>query len=82
MASSAKEVRKANRLMSKRVRTVLVKVKGLDSTAIVVIAKGSVVTLGGSVPDASQIALAMSAAQGVQGVTQVNNRLTIKAPGQ
>ncbi|WP_028217282.1 BON domain-containing protein [Paraburkholderia oxyphila] len=80
-APSAKAMRKANRLLSKRVRSVLVKVKGLNSSAIVVIAKGSVVTLGGSVPDSSQIPLAVSAAQGVQGVTEVHESLTIKQPG-
>jgi hyperosmotically inducible periplasmic protein len=78
---SAKAIRKANRLLSKQVHRALVKIKGLDSSAIVVIAKGSVITLGGSVPDASQIPLAVSAAQGVQGVSQVHNNLTIKQPG-
>jgi hyperosmotically inducible periplasmic protein len=78
---SAKAIRKANRLLSKQVHRVLVKIKGLDSSAIVVIAKGSVITLGGSVPDASQIPLAVSAAQGVQGVSQVHNSLAIKQPG-
>jgi hyperosmotically inducible protein len=73
--------RKANRLLSKQVRTALAKVKGLDSGDIVVIAKGSVVTLGGSVPDASQMPLAVTAAQGVQGVTEVHNTLSIKARG-
>lgn len=80
-ATDAKAMRKADRLLSKRVRRVLVKVKGLNSSAIVVIAKGSVVTLGGSVPDASQIPLAVSAAQGVEGVTEVHESLTIKQPG-
>lgn len=80
-APSAKDIRKANRALSKRVRSVLVKVKGLDSSAIVVVAKGSVVTLGGSVPDSSQIPLAVSAAQGVDGVTEVHNSLSIKQPG-
>jgi hyperosmotically inducible periplasmic protein len=81
-APTAKEMRKANRLMSKRVRQALVKVKGLDSSAIVVIAKGDKITLGGSVPDASQIPLAVNAAQGVQGVSDVRNTLSIKQPGQ
>jgi len=80
-APTAKEMRKANRLLSKQVRTALAKVKGLDSGDIVVIAKGSVVTLGGSVPDASQMPLAVTAAQGVQGVTEVHNTLSIKARG-
>jgi hyperosmotically inducible periplasmic protein len=81
-ASSQSQIRKANRLLSKRVRQTLVKVKGLDSSAIVVIAKGDKITLGGSVPDASQIPLAISAAQGVQGVSEVSNSLRIKQPGE
>lgn len=81
-APSARQIRKANRLLAKQVRSALVRVKGLDSSGIVVIAKGSVVTLGGSVPDASQMPLAVSAAQGVKGVSEVHNSLTIKALGQ
>jgi hyperosmotically inducible periplasmic protein len=81
-ASSQSQIRKANRLLSKRVRQTLVKVKGLDSSAIVVIAKGDKITLGGSVTDASQIPLAVSAAQGVQGVSEVSNSLRIKQRGE
>lgn len=81
-APSAKETRKANRLLEKQVRSALVRVKGLDSGSVVVVANGSVVTLGGSVPDASQIPTAVSAAQGVKGVSEVHNSLTIKARGQ
>jgi hyperosmotically inducible periplasmic protein len=81
-AQGAAAQRKANRLLSKQVRRVLVKVKGLDSSAIVVIAKGGAITLGGSVPEASQTALAVSAAQGVPGVDSVREKLIIKAPGQ
>lgn len=66
----------------KQVRSALVRVKGLDSGSVVVVANGSVVTLGGSVPDASQIPTAVSAAQGVKGVSEVHNSLTIKARGQ
>ena len=81
-APSAKQVRKANRLLAKQVRSALVRVKGLDSSGITPIVKGSVVTLGGSVPDASQMPLAVSAAQGVAGVSEVHNSLTIKTPGE
>lgn len=81
-AQSAKQIRKANRLLAKQVRSALVRVKGLDSSDVVVIAKGSAVTLGGSVPEASQIPLAASAARGVPGVSEVNDALTVKAPGQ
>jgi hyperosmotically inducible protein len=79
---SAKSIRAANRQLAKTVRRTLVKVKGLDSGNIVVVAKGSTVLLGGSVPDASQIALAVSSAKGVKGVGTVNNSLSVKQLGQ
>jgi hyperosmotically inducible periplasmic protein len=77
-----KEMRKANRQLAKLVRRTLVKVKGLDSSSIVVVAKNGDILLGGSVPEASQVGLAVSAAQGVHGVRAVKNGLTIKAQGQ
>jgi hyperosmotically inducible protein len=79
---SAKSIRAANRQLAKAVRRALVKVKGLDSGNIVVVAKGGTVLLGGSVPDASQIELAVSSTKGVNGVVAVNNSLSIKALGQ
>ncbi len=81
-ASSPKAARKANRLLAKSVRSTLVKVKGLDASNIVVDAKNGDILLGGSVPDASQIPLAASAAQSVAGVKSVKNSMTIKAQGQ
>ncbi|WP_322061164.1 BON domain-containing protein [Paraburkholderia sp. J63] len=74
--------RKANRLLAKAVRRALVKIKGLDSSQIVVVAKSGAILLGGSVPVASQIDLAVPAATGVTGVSSVNNSLTVKAVGQ
>ncbi|MFP6562050.1 BON domain-containing protein [Paraburkholderia sp. B3] len=79
-APSAKQIRKANHLLEKQIRRALVHVKGLDSTNVVVVARGGVVTLGGSVPDASQIPLAMSGAQRVSGVTEVRNSLQVRMP--
>lgn len=79
---SKTDQRKANRLLSKRVRQALVKVKGLDSSAIVVGAKADVILLGGSVPEAGQIPLAVTAAQAVDGVAQVDNHLIVKPIGQ
>jgi osmotically-inducible protein OsmY len=79
--ANAKSVRKANRLLAKSVRQALVKVKGLDSTRIVVVGSSGVVTLNGSVPEASQIGLAVAASRGVSGVTAVNDRLSIKEVG-
>jgi hyperosmotically inducible periplasmic protein len=77
---SAKQIRKANHLLEKQVRRELVHVKGLDSSNVVVVARGSVVTLGGSVPDASQMPLAVSGAQRVSGVTEVRNSLQVRMP--
>lgn len=79
---SARSIRHANRLLAKDVRRTLVRVKGLDSRSIVVIARGDAVTLGGSVPDASQIELATTAAKGVKGVASVSEKLTVRAQGQ
>lgn len=81
-APGTKAVRSANRLLEKEVRRTLVRVKGLDSDKIVVFASGGVVTLGGSVPEPGQIAIAFSAAKGVKGVHAVKNSLTVKALGQ
>jgi hyperosmotically inducible periplasmic protein len=77
-----KAVRKANRLLSKNVRRALVKVKGLDSTNIVVSAKNGAIVLGGTVPQGDQIQLAVTTAQGVSGVRSVRNALRISAYGQ
>ena len=81
-APSAKSIRAANRQLAKTVRRALIKVKGLDSGKIVVVAKGGAVLLGGSVPDANQIELAVSSAKTVNGVISVNNSLTVLQVGQ
>lgn len=81
-AQNRRAMRKADRLLAKQVRRALVHVKGLDSTRIVVIARGGDVTLGGSVPEAGQIGLAHTAAQGVSGVRSVSDSLNLKAQGQ
>nr|WP_241030967.1 BON domain-containing protein [Paraburkholderia sp. Ac-20347] len=65
-------------MLAKSVRRALVKVKGLDSTNVVVLAKNGDIVVGGSVPDSSQIPLAISTAQGVADVKSVKNALTIK----
>ena len=81
-AQNRRAIRKADHLLAKQVRRALVHVKGLDSTQVVVVAHGGDVTLGGSVPEAGQIALAHAAAQGVSGVRSVRDSLSVKAPGQ
>ena len=81
-SASARSIRQANRLLARDVRRTLVRVRGLDSGNIVVVARGGSVMLGGSVPAASQIELATEAAKGVKGVTSVSEKLTIRAVGQ
>ena len=81
-AQSPKAMRKANRLLQKNVQRTLVKVKGLDSSNIVVSAKNGAILLGGTVPEADQMQLAVTAAQGVNGVQSVQNALRVRAVGQ
>lgn len=79
---SSKDMRRADRLLAKKVRQALVKVKNLDSTNIVVSAKDGSVLLGGTVPAGDQIQLATATAEGVSSVREVKNALRIRAPGQ
>jgi osmotically-inducible protein OsmY len=78
---SAKATRQANRALSKKVLHALSK-GGVNTSRISIIAKGSAVTLAGSVTDASQIDKATEVAKGVPGVTSVKNSLTFKEVGQ
>ena len=78
---SKKEIRKANRALSKKVLTALQK-GGVDTVGLNVIAKGGAITLAGHAADASQIDKAASIAKGVSGVTSVKNVLTIQEGGQ
>ncbi|MBZ5794652.1 BON domain-containing protein [Burkholderia contaminans] len=77
-----KAMRKANRQLSKSVLRALAKVKGLDSSNIVVSAKNGAILLGGTVLEAEQIQMAVTAAQGVSGVRSVQNALRVMALGQ
>jgi osmotically-inducible protein OsmY len=81
-APTAKQARAANRALSRKVRGVLARRKGLSVSNITVRARDGAITLAGSVPEQAQIDLATNAAQGVPGVTSVKNALTIRAMGQ
>ncbi|MBV8259465.1 MAG: BON domain-containing protein [Paraburkholderia sp.] len=81
-AAPAKSTKAENHALGKKVRAALTKTKDLHAENITVKAHGGAVSLDGTVPDASQIDLATSAAKGVPGVTAVGNHLTIKEPGQ
>ena len=76
-ASSAKEMKAANRALQKAVIRALTKTKGLRASLITVRAKDGAVTLEGTVPEQSQMEMAMNAAKGVPGVTSVKNSLTL-----
>jgi osmotically-inducible protein OsmY len=80
-ASSAKEIRAANRLLRKAVLRTLSRTRGLNVDRVVVVAKGGSILLEGYVPESNQIDLATSAAQAVPGVTMVTNRLIVRAEG-
>jgi osmotically-inducible protein OsmY len=80
-SASKKEVRAGNRALSHAVRQSLTRVKGLDSSRITVLARGTTITLQGSAPDQSQIESAAGAAAQVSGVKRVDNRLTITEAG-
>ena len=79
-ASSAKELRAADRALQRSVRRALAKTKGLEMINVVVRARNGAVVLEGTVPEQAQIDLATRAAQDVAGVTSVKNALTIHIP--
>ncbi|QCP52633.1 BON domain-containing protein [Trinickia violacea] len=75
---SAKDARKANRALRRQVYAAIVKHKEINAGDISVIAKGSAVTLDGTVTDASQIDKVAEIAKGVPGVASVTNQLTVR----
>ena len=79
-ASSAKQIRAADRTLQRNVRRALARTKGLDVINITVHARNGDVVLEGSVPDQSEIYLATRSAQEVPGVGSVKNALMIHIP--
>ena len=77
---SAKEVRKANRALSRKVYAALAKHKEIDAGSISVVARSGAVTLNGTVTESSQIGTVAEIARGVPGVTSVTNRLSVQRP--
>jgi hyperosmotically inducible periplasmic protein len=67
----------ADRALRRRVLNALAKAKGLRASGITVRANNGAVTLEGWVPEQAQIEQAAKIAQGVPGVTSVNNTLTL-----
>lgn len=80
-APTKKEMRAQNRALERAIRKSFAKVKDLDATGIFIIPRGGNVTLEGDVPEAGQIQLAGQAATATTGVTHVNNRITVRYPG-
>jgi osmotically-inducible protein OsmY len=73
-------VRSANHRLERSVRKALDGAK-LDTSDVRVVARDGKVSLDGTTPDARQIELASSVARGVQGVSSVNNMLSLETHG-
>jgi len=72
--------RATNKALGKRVQTALYKQKGVWSD-VHAIARSGKIYLVGMVPDEAQIDLAAKVADGVPGVTSVQNNLTVEEEG-
>jgi osmotically-inducible protein OsmY len=79
--ASKKEVRKQNHQLEQKVRHALTATRRLDSSSIVIIARGGAVTLDGDAPDDEQIQLAADTTSKVGGVTTVTNNLHVREAG-
>ncbi|TDN59125.1 BON domain-containing protein [Paraburkholderia sp. BL10I2N1] len=77
---TAKDIRKANRALRRKVYSAIVRHKEINAGSISVVAKGDALTLDGTVVDASQVDKVSEIAKGVPGVTTVTNKLTVKKP--
>ncbi|MEI6003544.1 BON domain-containing protein [Paraburkholderia bengalensis] len=80
-APSSSSNRAANRELAKRVQTALYKQKGMDWSDVHAIARSGKIYLVGMVPKQAQIDLAGKVAEGVSGVTSVQNNLTVEEEG-
>jgi hyperosmotically inducible periplasmic protein len=78
---SKKEIRKANRALSRKVSQALQK-GGVQMNGMNVIAKSGAITLAGHAADQTQIDKATAIAKGVDGVSSVKNVLTVQYGGQ
>lgn len=79
-ASTAKEMRKANRALSRKVYAALAKHKEIEAGSISVVARDGAVTLNGSVKEASQIETVIGVAKTVPGVKSVTSKLSVQRP--
>ncbi|MDR3099150.1 MAG: BON domain-containing protein [Paraburkholderia sp.] len=79
-ASTPREVRKANRALSRKVYAALAKHKEIEAGSISVVARGGAVTLDGTVTNASQIETVVAVAKAVPGVKSVTSKLSVHRP--
>jgi hyperosmotically inducible periplasmic protein len=78
MSAAPTSTKKADRKLGYTVRKALSKAQGVDVKNITVRSRGGMITLTGTVSDQGQIDKAGQVAQGVQGVTSVTNKLSVK----
>ncbi|CAN7657928.1 BON domain-containing protein [Caballeronia sp. LjRoot34] len=76
-----KQLRKMNWQTEKTVRQALTSTKGLDSSSIVIVARGNKITLDGTVREGTQVSLAAAAAKGAENGKTVVNNITVSEPG-
>ncbi|SMG00641.1 BON domain-containing protein [Burkholderia singularis] len=79
--ATRKQHQAEDRRLKRRVSAALARVRGLNSTRLIVRAHDGDVTLLGTTTDTSQIELAVQAAQRVDGVKRVQNAIRIGEPG-
>jgi hyperosmotically inducible periplasmic protein len=79
-ATNTKAMKKADRLLARKVRGAMAHAQGFDVSNVFVKSRSGAVTLSGTVPDNGQIAQGGEIAKNVPGVNSVNNRLTLAVP--
>lgn len=80
-AAPAASSKAENRALGHAVKRALSKNKQIDGSNIYVRARSGAIRLTGFVPENNQIQIAGDVAQGVSGVTSVDNKLTVRQPG-
>jgi hyperosmotically inducible protein len=81
VAPTKKEMRAKNRALEKAIRKNFSKNQNLDASDVFIIPRNGNVSLAGDVPEASQIDIAGQIAAATPGVIHVNNKISIRYPG-
>jgi hyperosmotically inducible protein len=79
-SSSKSNIRKANLKLEHTVRGALYRGK-VDGSNVRIVARAGKVSLAGTVPDERQVGLAGTITASVEGVSAVNNLLSVGSPG-